>query len=85
MAGAQAVSLLLPNATVRVRFQAKSYRICCGQIGSGSGLLRKVQFPLPILILPNALYSSIGKIGPLWPAYQEDSVSSQPMNWEKGI
>jgi hypothetical protein len=55
---AQAVSRRLPIAAARVR----SYRICDGQSGTGSGFLRVLRFSLPIripLIAAQSLSSSI--------------------------
>jgi hypothetical protein len=56
---AQAFSRPLPNAKARVRYHITSCGICGGQSGTGAGLLRVLRFPLPILIPPNAVYSSI--------------------------
>jgi hypothetical protein len=56
---AQAVSRWLPTSAARVRSQVRSCGICGGQSSNGAGFLRVVRFPLPILIPPNAPYSSI--------------------------
>jgi hypothetical protein len=42
-----------------LRSQARSCAICSGQSGTGQVFSEYFGFPLPILILPNALYSSI--------------------------
>jgi hypothetical protein len=55
----QAVSRRLPTTEARVRVKVKSCCICCGQSGTGISFLRELPFPLPILIPPNAPYSSI--------------------------
>jgi hypothetical protein len=56
---AQAVSRRLPIEAARVRAQVRSCGICGRQRGSGGGFLRALRFPLPILIPPNAPYSSV--------------------------
>jgi hypothetical protein len=53
---AQTVSRRLPNAAARVRSQVRSCGICGGQSDIGVGCLHVLPFPLPILILPTALY-----------------------------
>jgi hypothetical protein len=50
---AQAVSHGLPTAEARVRAEVMS----CGQSDIRANFLRVLQFPLPILILPNASHS----------------------------
>jgi hypothetical protein len=55
---AQAVSRWLPTSAARVRAQVKSCGICGGQSEAGTGFLRVLRIPLPILIPPTAPYSS---------------------------
>jgi hypothetical protein len=55
---AQAVSHRFPNAGSVVRAQFSSCVICGGQSGPGAGFLRKLRFPLPILIPPTVSHSS---------------------------
>jgi hypothetical protein len=43
----------------RPGFDPRSCEICGGQNGTGAGFLRVLRFPLPILIPPNSVYSSI--------------------------
>jgi hypothetical protein len=45
---AQAVSRWLPNAEARVRVRA-ACGVCGGQSGTEAGILRVLQFPLPII------------------------------------
>jgi hypothetical protein len=45
----------------RVWSQIKSCGVCGGQSGTGAGFLRVLYFPLPVLIPPNAPYSSISQ------------------------
>jgi hypothetical protein len=54
----QAVSRRLPIAAARVRSHDKSCEICDEKSGTGAGFLRVLRLPLPILIPPNAPYSS---------------------------
>jgi hypothetical protein len=56
---AQAVSRRQPISVARVWSQVRSCGICCGQSGTGAGLLLVFRFPLPIRIPPNASYSCI--------------------------
>jgi hypothetical protein len=51
---AQAVSRWLPIAAARVRSRDWSSGICGGQSGAGTGFLRLLRFPMPILIPPIA-------------------------------
>jgi hypothetical protein len=55
---AQAVSRRLPTAAARVQAQVRSCGIRGGQSGTGTGLVRVLRFPLPILIPPTAPHSS---------------------------
>jgi hypothetical protein len=57
---AQTVSRRVPTTAARIQSQVRSCGICGEQSGSGTGFLHVLQFPLPILIPPNALYSSTG-------------------------
>jgi hypothetical protein len=72
---AQAVSRRLPTAAARFRSQVRSRGICAGQIGTGAGFLRVVQFPLSILIPPNAPYSSIIR------SWYNRSISGRRTKW----
>jgi hypothetical protein len=54
---AQAVSRRYCILAARVKLRASSCRICCGQSGTGSGFLRVLRLPLPI-IPPSASHSS---------------------------
>jgi hypothetical protein len=72
---AQAVTRWLPTAAARVRAQVRSCGICGGLSGIGAGFLRVLQFPLPILIPPNALYSSIIR------SWYNRSVSGRRTKW----
>jgi hypothetical protein len=45
---AQAVSRWLPNAAARVRVRA-ACGFCDGQSGTGTGFLRVLRFPMPII------------------------------------
>jgi hypothetical protein len=56
---AQADSRRLPTAEARVQSQIKSCGICGEQSGNGTGFLRMLRCPLPILVPPNVPYSSI--------------------------
>jgi hypothetical protein len=47
---AHAVSRRLPTAAARFRAQVRSRGIYGGQSGTGSGFLRVLRFPLPVLI-----------------------------------
>jgi hypothetical protein len=55
---AQAVSRLLPTEMAWVRTQVRSNGICGEQSGTGTGFLRVLAFPLPILLPSNAPHSS---------------------------
>jgi hypothetical protein len=55
---AEAVGRRLPTSVARVRGWVKSRGICDGRSGTGSGFLRVLRFPLPILIPPTAPHSS---------------------------
>jgi hypothetical protein len=55
---ALAVSHGSPIATVRIRAQVRSCGMCGGQNGTGTGFLRVLRFPVPILIPPTAPHSS---------------------------
>jgi hypothetical protein len=48
---AQEVSRWLSTAAARARVRAVS-GVCCGQSGTGTGFLRVLRFPLPIMIPP---------------------------------
>jgi hypothetical protein len=72
---AQGVSSWLPTAAVRVRAQVRLCEICGDQSGTGAGFLRVLQFPLPILIPPNAPYSSI-----IWGWYNTQ-ISGRRTKW----
>jgi hypothetical protein len=57
-AKAQNISRRLPVAVARVRSQFRSCGVCGGRSGTRTDFLRVFRFPLPILIAPNAPYSS---------------------------
>jgi hypothetical protein len=73
---AQEVNCRLPTAAARVRSQLRSCGVCGGQSGIGTGFLLVLRFPLPVIIPPNAPYSSseAGTVGQL----VVDSVSPHP-------
>jgi hypothetical protein len=48
------LSRRLPTAAARVRTQVRQRGICGGLSGNGTGFLRVLRFPLPILIPPTA-------------------------------
>jgi hypothetical protein len=54
----QVVSRRLPTAAAWVRAQVRLCEICVGQSGTGTGFLRVLRCPLPILIPPTAPHSS---------------------------
>jgi hypothetical protein len=56
---AQTVSCHLPTTAARVWTQVKSWGMRDGQCGTEAGFLQVPGFPLPVLIPPNAPYSSI--------------------------
>jgi hypothetical protein len=65
---AQVLSRCLPTAAARVRARVMSCGIYGGQSGTGTGFLRVLVFPLPILIPPTAPHlpsSGAGTIGQL--------------------
>jgi hypothetical protein len=72
---AQAVCRRLPTAAARVRAQSRSCWICGGQGGNWAGCLQVIRFPLPILIPPNAPYSSI-----IWVWYNRP-ISGRRTKW----
>jgi hypothetical protein len=55
---AQAVSHRLPTTAARVQAQVMLCGISGGQIGTGTGFLRVLLFPVPILIIPTAPHAS---------------------------
>jgi hypothetical protein len=57
---AQAVSRYIPTTAAWVRSRVWSSGICGGQSGAGTGFLRVLRFPLPILIPQNSPYGSQG-------------------------
>jgi hypothetical protein len=54
---AQETRRRVPTASAWIRSQVKTCGIYRRQSGTGTGFLRILLFPLPILIPPNALYS----------------------------
>jgi hypothetical protein len=54
-----AVRFPLPTAAARDRFQVRSYRICDGQNGTGTGSSEYLYFLLPTFIRPIAPYTLI--------------------------
>jgi hypothetical protein len=52
----QAVSNRIPIAAAWVRIRVRLYRICVGQIGTRTGFLRVLQFPITLLNSPTAPY-----------------------------
>jgi hypothetical protein len=71
----QAVSRWLPTAAARVRAPVSSCGICDGRSGTGLGLLRVLQFPLPIYIPPVAPQSPSSII---WGWYNRPVVAAVP-------
>jgi hypothetical protein len=55
---ARAISRRLPTTAGRIRSQVRTCGICGGQSGTGTGILRVLRFPLPILIPPTASHPS---------------------------
>jgi hypothetical protein len=74
---AHAVSRRLPTASGRVRYQVRSCGNCDGQSGTGAGFLLVLWFPLPILIAPTALHSSVQE-AEQWPRHKVDSSVTPP-------
>jgi hypothetical protein len=73
-ATASAVSRGLPTAAVW---------ICGGQSDTGTGILRVLRFPLPILILPTAPHSSSSGAGTIGQSVADVPVSPRPKKLKK--
>jgi hypothetical protein len=76
---AQAVRRWLPTAAARVRVRA-ACGVCSGQSGTGTGFLRVLQFPLPIIppISPSSYSPGAGTIGHWWTLCRVDPIGLHP-------
>jgi hypothetical protein len=72
---AQVVSCWLPTVASRVQARVWPCGICGGQSGAGTGFLRVLRFPLPILIPPIAPHSPSSII---WGLYNRPEVAAVP-------
>jgi hypothetical protein len=69
---AQAVSRRLPTAAARVQTRVGTWDFVMDESGAGAGILRELQFPLPIYIpscspQSSSLSPEAGTIGQEWP------------------